>query len=142
MQIQNFLTTALDEYKYDESSVCSGDETQKNSLQAYTEGDQLQMLYEMRCKEVKDLIAERDALKAEMNKERTVNENRKALSDNLLEQCKISMGQLQEILVEKTEKIEDYEKALKALQIEYEEKLKKIDEVLTGFVFRAVCNAV
>lgn len=114
----------MDEYNYDESSC---DETQKS----YAENsNQLQFLYEMRCKEIGDLIVERDALKKTLEEERNVNENRKALSENLLEQCQVSVQQLQEVLVAKTEKINDYEQKLIELHGDFERKLKEIQEVL------------
>lgn len=117
----------MDEYNYDESSC---DETQKS----YAENsNQLQFLYEMRCKEINDLIAERDALKKQLEEERNVNENRKALSENLLGQCQVSVEQLQEALVAKTEKITDYEQKLSELHSDLEKKLKDIKKVFVDF---------
>lgn len=121
----------MDEYNYDESSC---DETQKSSIHAYTENnDQLQVLYEMRCKELRDLIGERDGLRVQLEEERAVSENRRVLSENLLEQCQVSMKQLQEALVGKTEKIGEYEKIVGELQKEGEEKKREIHEVIEGF---------
>lgn len=121
----------MDEYNYDESSC---DETQKSSIHAYTENnDQLQVLYEMRCKEVRDLIGERDGLKGQLEEERAVAENRRVLSENLLEQCQVSMNQLQEALVAKTEKIGDFEKIVVELKRQCEEKVREISEVICVF---------
>lgn len=126
----------MDEYNYDESSC---DETQKSGLLAYTgNNDQLQVLYEMRCKEVRELLEERDALKKQLEEERNVNENRKALNENLLEQCQMSMRQLQEALIAKTEKIGDYEKLLSDLRNDSELKLKEIVEVFFVCGFKGV----
>lgn len=117
----------MDEYNYDESSC---DETQKSSLHVYTENNnQLQALYEMRCKEVRELLEERDTLKRQLEEEHNVNENRRILSENLLEQCQVSMKQLQEALVAKTEKIGDYEKLVYELKNQCQEKVNKITEV-------------
>lgn len=122
----------MDEYNYDESSC---DETQKSSIHAYTEtNDQLQVLYEMRCKELRDLIGERDGLRGQLEEERAVSENRRVLSENLLEQCQVSMKQLQEALVGKTEKIGEFEKIVAELQKEGEEKNREINEVIGVFL--------
>lgn len=102
----------------------------------YTENnDQLAVLYEMRCKEVKELLEERDCLKAQLEEERSIGENRRVMSENLLEQCQVSMKQLQEALVAKTEKIGDYEKVVNDLQSECQEKVKEIYKVIFWFFY-------
>lgn len=79
-------------------------------------------------------MEEREALQKQLTEERNVNENRRMLSENLLEQCQVSMKQLQEALVAKTEKIGDYEKIVNDLKNQCQEKNNEITKVIIVYL--------
>lgn len=76
----------------------------------------------MRCKEVLELTRERAALRERLAQI----ENGDAINRNLLEQCHVSVQQLQEALVRKTERAKEYRDKLK----ETEEMMESNHDVI------------
>ncbi|KAK9685213.1 hypothetical protein QE152_g38220 [Popillia japonica] len=127
-EIHNFLTTAMDEFNYDEQSTINSSENvsvddaysnQSIAVQKYKTSnldDQLKVLYDIRVKEVKSLMEQLDQLKTEIQKQKEVNGKTVVLLEAEKDRAKISSQQAQALLVTKTEEISKLRNEIETLR--------------------------
>ncbi|KRT86466.1 hypothetical protein AMK59_2888, partial [Oryctes borbonicus] len=116
-EIQNFLTTAMDEFNYEDQSTVNSSENvsvddtyndQSITMQKYKNAslnDQLKVLYEIRVNEVKSLTEQLAQLKMEIQKQKEANGKAVLLLEAEKDKTKITSQQTQVLLVNKTEEI-------------------------------------
>ncbi|XP_018574443.1 spindle pole body component 110, partial [Anoplophora glabripennis] len=136
-ELQNLLTAALDDFNYDESTVNSSanvsfDEVQQNYRQASNPNEQLKVLYDVRVRELDSLRKEYNEFKTQAKKDIDGLKNKLLLSETEMRQIKISLKNVEDVVVEKTSNIKqlndilnskdvqlkDYEKAVENYKIE------------------------
>ncbi|KAI4467465.1 hypothetical protein MML48_2g00001181 [Holotrichia oblita] len=127
-EIHNFLTTAMDEFNYDEQSTINSSENvsvddaysnQSAAMQRYKNSnvdDQLKVLYDIRVKEVKSLTEQLDQLKTEIQKQKEVNGKTAILLEAEKDRARISSQQAQALLINKTEEISKLRNEIETLR--------------------------
>ncbi|GJQ78428.1 hypothetical protein Trydic_g11549 [Trypoxylus dichotomus] len=145
-EIQNFLTTAMDEFNYDDQSTVNSSESvsvddtynnQSATMQKYKNAsldDQLKVLYEVRVKEVKSLTEQLEQLKAEIRKQKDSNGKTALLLEAEKDKAKISSQQAQVLLVNKTEEISKLKNeidTLRATVVSLETTVKAVNDEYT-----------
>ncbi|XP_044755654.1 myosin-1-like [Coccinella septempunctata] len=119
-ELQNLLINALDEFKYDDSTMNSSTNISVASAeyidQAYkdvqTPYEQLKLLYDIRMKEIQTLKGEFDDYKENMGREMDSLKRRLTLQEAETSQVEISLRNTKSLLVEKTDIIATQEKNL------------------------------
>ncbi|KAH1005207.1 hypothetical protein HUJ04_006236 [Dendroctonus ponderosae] len=115
-ELQNLLQANLDDFNYDEStinssanvSLVSTSNFEQRYKDAISPNDQLQVL----CRELQELNAKFEKFKVEKNKELQSQTQQKLLLEGEVRQLSISLKNCENLLVDKTETINDLNKTL------------------------------
>ncbi|CAH2001747.1 unnamed protein product [Acanthoscelides obtectus] len=136
-ELQNLLVAKLDDFNFDESTInsstnistASNDDIQHKYKYASTTNEQLQVLYEVRTRELATLREEYEKYKAEKSKEIDNLKNKLILGEAENHQLKISLKNAENLLVEKTTMINDLRKELNVVTNHAKQYEKDIEEL-------------
>nr|XP_022909348.1 putative leucine-rich repeat-containing protein DDB_G0290503 [Onthophagus taurus] len=146
-EIQNFLTKAMDEFNYDDQSTIHSStnvsvdngyhpvENQEENVlfNKYTRNtnldDQLKVLYEIRVKEVKELMEKVGKLEMDIEKQKDIHSKKCILLEADKNKAKISLEQSQKLLLSKSEEIDCLGHEVVNLQSQVAQLEKQIDVI-------------
>ncbi|XP_056637763.1 putative leucine-rich repeat-containing protein DDB_G0290503 [Diorhabda sublineata] len=147
-ELQNLVRTKLDDFSYDESTVNSSivstisyDETQKKYLNANNHQEQLQLLYDIRLRELQALKGEHKETVENMTINMDAMKKKLILAEAELNQLKISYKNSECLLVEKTGALKELTSVLESKENQIEEYKKLIDNMnLEISTYRSTIN--
>ncbi|VEN38732.1 unnamed protein product [Callosobruchus maculatus] len=136
-ELQNLLVAKLDDFNFDESTInsstnvstASNEDIQNKYKYTSTPNEQLQVLYEVRTRELSKLKEEYDLYKVEKGKEIDALKNKLILGEAENYQLKISLKNAENLLVEKVTSINELKNELNLVQNQVKQYEKLVDEL-------------
>nr|CAI5869358.1 unnamed protein product [Callosobruchus analis] len=136
-ELQNLLVAKLDDFNFDESTInsstnvstASNEDIQHKYKYTSTPNEQLQVLYEIRTRELSALKEEYEKYKVEKSKEIDALRNKLILGEAENYQLKVSLKNAENLLVEKVTSISELKNELTSVENRAKQYEKVIDEL-------------